>query len=307
MSRIFLGLPTYNGATNLRAAIESLRSQTFQDWSLLLSDNGSTDETPSICQEFAALDARIRWHRHATNRGSWANFMYVLAQCDSPYFAWFPDDYTVDTHFLEVCVARLDADPQVALATTNNVYVDAADRPVLLDCEASKVLRHGDRGRPLVHAALLAQEMPILIYSVFRADVLRRAVAPYVRRKRHFSAWDCVVVLWVLSRFAVAVDPVPRRTLLYIDAWSKRTMTYYYLGFGFGFGLVFFWRMLGALPWRHKPAGLIILGARWWIGALYKTLDYAVRSGGSGVARKLGAILHSLDGRRSRVFDERLK
>ena len=305
MSRIFVGLPTFNGAAHLRQALESLCRQTYQDWTVLIGDNGSTDDTSAICAEFAARDARIRVHRHATHLGAWANFKFLLARCDSPYFAWFPDDYVAEERFLEVCVTRLQADAQVGLATTNNVYIDDSGQAVHLDSEASKALRYGDRGRPLVYSYLLAHEMPILIYSVFRSDILRRAITPYMKHERLIAAMDCYIVLWVLSRYAMAVDPGHRRTLRFEEWFYQRSMTYGYLGFGVGFGLVFLWRCVGVLPWRYKLGGLTILSARWCIGSLYKTLYYTVHGGWRDALRKLGAILHSQDGRRQRQADER--
>jgi glycosyltransferase involved in cell wall biosynthesis len=55
---ITMGLPVYNGENYLGLALESLLAQTFPDWELILSDNGSTDRTEAICREFAARDSR---------------------------------------------------------------------------------------------------------------------------------------------------------------------------------------------------------------------------------------------------------
>ena len=47
--RMVIGLPVYNGQRYLGAAIESHLSQSFGDFDLVISDNGSTDATPEIC------------------------------------------------------------------------------------------------------------------------------------------------------------------------------------------------------------------------------------------------------------------
>lgn len=53
-------LPVFNGERFLRGAIESVLAQTCRDWELLIVDDGSTDRSPAICDEYAEKDARIR-------------------------------------------------------------------------------------------------------------------------------------------------------------------------------------------------------------------------------------------------------
>ena len=57
---VSFGLPVRNGAPTIAQAIESVLSQTFEDWELVISDNRSTDGTSEICASFAARDERIR-------------------------------------------------------------------------------------------------------------------------------------------------------------------------------------------------------------------------------------------------------
>jgi len=68
--RLSIGLPVFNGADFLPAALESLLGQTFDDFELIISDNGSSDETPEICHQFAARDDRVQFHRVDQNRGA---------------------------------------------------------------------------------------------------------------------------------------------------------------------------------------------------------------------------------------------
>lgn len=53
-------IPVYNVAPYLRACLESLRAQSFSDWEAIAVDDGSTDESGAILDEYARLDARIR-------------------------------------------------------------------------------------------------------------------------------------------------------------------------------------------------------------------------------------------------------
>lgn len=58
--RISIIIPVYNAASTLQEAVSSIQAQKFQDWELLLIDDGSVDETPSICHTLSAADNRIR-------------------------------------------------------------------------------------------------------------------------------------------------------------------------------------------------------------------------------------------------------
>ena len=52
--------PVYNTSDYLPACVESILSQTFADFELVLLNDGSTDCSGSICDEFAARDSRVR-------------------------------------------------------------------------------------------------------------------------------------------------------------------------------------------------------------------------------------------------------
>ena len=52
-------LSTYNGEQYLKEQVKSIQDQTYQDWQLLIRDDGSTDGTVEIIQELVAQDERI--------------------------------------------------------------------------------------------------------------------------------------------------------------------------------------------------------------------------------------------------------
>ena len=53
-------MPVYNHAEYLSEAIESVLGQTFDNWELIIVDDGSTDESPEIARKFAQRDNRIK-------------------------------------------------------------------------------------------------------------------------------------------------------------------------------------------------------------------------------------------------------
>lgn len=60
MRKVSLVVPVYNAEKTIRRCIESILSQTFTDYELILVNDGSTDNSGAICDEYAKQDARIR-------------------------------------------------------------------------------------------------------------------------------------------------------------------------------------------------------------------------------------------------------
>jgi glycosyltransferase involved in cell wall biosynthesis len=94
-------MPVRNGEKTIRQALESLLTQTWADFVLVISDNASTDNTGQICQEYAVGDPRIRYVRQPHNIGAEANFHYVFHSATSEYFMWAADDDVRSPDFLE--------------------------------------------------------------------------------------------------------------------------------------------------------------------------------------------------------------
>lgn len=117
-------MPVYNGARFIGDALRSLSSQSYQDWELLIADNGSTDNTEEICREFSRNDTRISYFRHSENIGAPLNFKFVLDRADAPYFMWAAADDVWGPEFVSSCIGRLARDPGLGMAFTGLEVID---------------------------------------------------------------------------------------------------------------------------------------------------------------------------------------
>jgi len=122
--RISIGMPIYNGERFLAEAIMSILAQTFQDFELIISDNGSTDRTAEICRAYAAKDNRIRYHRNEQNLGGAWNFNHVFKLATGEYFRWACHDDICAPELLERCIRVLDRKPSVILCYPKTVIID---------------------------------------------------------------------------------------------------------------------------------------------------------------------------------------
>ncbi|MBD2257601.1 glycosyltransferase family A protein [Pseudanabaena sp. FACHB-2040] len=125
--RVFIGMPVYNGEKHIRETIDSILSQTFTDFQLLISDNGSTDQTGEICREYAERDERVVYCRQKENLGMAGNFNYVVQPNGADYFKWAAHDDTLEPDYLLKCVELLDSNPSLAMAhcLTNRISDDS--------------------------------------------------------------------------------------------------------------------------------------------------------------------------------------
>jgi glycosyltransferase involved in cell wall biosynthesis len=106
-------LPTYNRASFLPDALDSIRAQSFTDWELIVVDDGSTDDTRAVIDRLASsLGSRLRYV-YQSNRGAYAARNHGLDEAAGRYIAFLDSDDLWLPHHLERCTAVLDADATV--------------------------------------------------------------------------------------------------------------------------------------------------------------------------------------------------
>ena len=119
MPRVSVGVPVYNGVSLIKEALDCLASQSFKDFEVIISDNGSTDGTSEICAEFAANDHRFKHHRHDETMDVMLNFAFARDQATSPLFMWRAYDDLSAPNYIEALVKIFDQAPETMLAVGN--------------------------------------------------------------------------------------------------------------------------------------------------------------------------------------------
>lgn len=135
MARVSVGLPVYNGENYVGYAIESVLTQTFTDWELVISDNASTDRTVEICQAFAKRDSRIKLLIADQNRGAAWNFNHVFHQSSGHYFRWLSHDDWLMPESLAECVRVMDSRPELSACATRTGAIDESGYRILDNLE----------------------------------------------------------------------------------------------------------------------------------------------------------------------------
>jgi glycosyltransferase involved in cell wall biosynthesis len=119
-----VGLFVYNGEPFIKESLDSLVSQTFRDFELIISDNGSTDRTQEICEGYVTLDSRIRYYRQPKNMGAGWNIRRVFELGRGKYFKWAACDDLCGPTFFEKCINVLERDSSTVLAHSRTRIID---------------------------------------------------------------------------------------------------------------------------------------------------------------------------------------
>ena len=83
--------PTYNRSKLLKEAIESTIAQTYQNWELIIVDDGSTDDTEEVVNQYIKKDNRIKYFKNPQKGGSAAR-NYGVNIAKGEYIAFLDDD-----------------------------------------------------------------------------------------------------------------------------------------------------------------------------------------------------------------------
>lgn len=175
--RLVFGVPLYNGAEHLPAALDSLLSQTLADIALVLVDDQSTDATEEIARGYAARDPRVSYHRNERRLGLTRNWRHAFELAtelhpDAALFAWGSDHDLWEPRFAEALVDALIEVPAASAAYPDDAVIkEDAVQPRKPTIDTTGV----DGLRRLL--ALTAREMRAgqMVYGVFRVPVLRKA------------------------------------------------------------------------------------------------------------------------------------
>lgn len=129
-------VPVYNVEKYLSRCIESILSQTFTDFELLLIDDGSTDRSGEICDEYAKKDTRIRVF-HTKNRGVSAARNLGLDNAKGEWISFVDSDDWVEDDYLRTLFheAKLNKDSIVWQSFFIEIEHDARPVEIYKSCE----------------------------------------------------------------------------------------------------------------------------------------------------------------------------
>lgn len=108
-NKISIVVPVFNVEQFLQTCVDSIVAQTFDDWELILVNDGSTDSSGVICDRYAQLDSRIRVY-HIANGGVSRARNYGLNHANGEWICFIDSDDYVDRTYLETFINTRSSD-----------------------------------------------------------------------------------------------------------------------------------------------------------------------------------------------------
>lgn len=127
--RVTVAVTTHNRAEALAATMASLlKQQTCSDFELLICDDASSDATPEVAASFD--DCRVRYLRHESNIGAYANWKSAVEASHGEYIAVYHDHDVYSSSIVERSMHLLDENPGMGFVHTGVYVMDLQDRVV---------------------------------------------------------------------------------------------------------------------------------------------------------------------------------
>ena len=132
--RLTIAIPTVNRAALLGRAIESALAQTSDEVEIIVSDNGSTDETQEVIARYAT--SSIRTFRHASTMSAAEHGQFLREQARGEFFLGLSDDDYLEPEFASEVLALFDRHPDLSFIYTGcAVHYDDCQVPAVVGPE----------------------------------------------------------------------------------------------------------------------------------------------------------------------------
>lgn len=194
-------ITAYNCENHLGPTLDSLTSQTFSDFEIVVVEDGSSDGTVELLKQKAAEDDRIKtFFPGRLGRAKALN--YGVAKCRGKYLAINDaDDFSMSTR-IEKQVAYLDAHPEVGLLGTGKEVHEGEKKWVSkIPVTDEEIRRHFIKGQPIQHSTVMFRKEVVDKVGGYNEDIqflLDRDI--FLRVAEHTKMYQINEPLIILNR-----------------------------------------------------------------------------------------------------------
>lgn len=258
MARISVLMGIYNCAATLQEALDSLYAQTYQDFKIIMCDDGSTDDTLRIAEENAQRHGNVIVVKNERNMGLNYTLNHCLEYADTEYVARMDgDDISLSTRF-EKEIKFLDEHPEYAVVSVPMIYFDENGDFRWGKGRGKIVAKDFVHGTPICHAPCMARTKVFNEVGGYSVDNRLLRVEDYHLWFKIFSAGYKLFMLdECLYKMRDDRNAVARRN------WLTRRNEIYVKHIGY--------KMIG-LPWWYQAYTIVPILKYFAPKSLYKLI-----------------------------------
>lgn len=137
MSEVAVLMSTYNGQEYLQQQVDSILNQTYQDLTLYIRDDGSTDRTREIIESYDKRDSRVIFLRESSskNLGPQASFFELLKNTKANYYMFSDQDDVWETTKIEKTLKEMNS----AQKEYGNIPINVFTNLLVVDKKLSEI------------------------------------------------------------------------------------------------------------------------------------------------------------------------
>lgn len=186
-------VPVYNAATRLERCIESILSQTFADFELILVNDGSSDDSAEICNKFASFDNRIHVVHRSKNGGASAARNDCVRASTGSYIGWVDADDYIDKEMFEKlhkAAKKYNSD-----ITECGIFTLDNNKFIIRNTQKNEVFGEGDF---IANEFFSARMLPSLCTKLYKRELWKDMFFP-LGRNHQDSIVNTEFALWNLK------------------------------------------------------------------------------------------------------------
>ncbi len=172
-------MPAYDASKFISESIDSVRSQTFKDWELLIIDDASKDETDRVVKEYMEQDSRINLHSLPVNQGTGFARNIGIKASEGEYIAFLDADDLWKPHKLR---AQLDFMKDQNLSMSYSSYE-------LMDEEGRSLQEMVKSLEKLTFSKLLCANYVGNLTGMYNVKELGKIYCPPIRKRQDWAMW----------------------------------------------------------------------------------------------------------------------
>lgn len=226
MKQLSIIVPVYNGEKYLHQCIESILSQQYRDFELIIIDDGSTDSSLEICYEFAKKDSRILVH-HKENGGLVAARKTGISLSSGQYIGFVDcDDYVDRNMYSDLMAATESYSPDIV---SGGIIIDYIERSKVEYNNFPKGFYSHEQVEKYIIPYMLISSgfvkygiLPGVVTKVFKRSVLEKAL-PCVDNSLTIGEDVAITAYSVMNADSVAiVDSASYHYIQYEDSMIRK-------------------------------------------------------------------------------------